>query len=691
MSISLALIVFTHLISFLGFTTLAITGQVNPITLVIFYLSLVLSYINDRYKKSYYFSQRTSTLIALFLLIYIFMSVLYFAQEVFQGILNFLIFIQIIRHLGYKGMREIIQIYLISFFQFMAGAILSIEISYGVALIIYVFAALWGLIIYNLKKESDDAGIEPDQKVVTKSFMVSSLALAIFIVFISILLFLALPRLRTEFFSSSLISPKVLKTGFSDTVKLGKIGEIKKDHSPVMRVRILNNRGKINDDLYWRGIALDHFDGVTWSVNSEKYGDYEKEYKKNRFGIISIKEDAQNVIAHEVITEPIDTDILFAINTPVGYSGFSGGVTGFSGSIYEVNNSYFLPFNPRQRMKYKAYSQINSYGDGQLNKESNQYSYYIKDRYLQVPEISEEIRELSYEITQNDSTAYQKSKAILIYLLEEMNYTLTLESGTKEFPLETFLLDKKEGHCEYFATAMVVLLRLNGIPSRIVNGFIGGSWNEYGNFYLVRESDAHSWVEVYFPKNGWVTFDPTPPSNNFNQGAGTISFVVSYIDYLKYRWQRYVIDFSRTDQLRLFSSARQKLSWNKNRAFNRLNLRNEGKKNLIAFIVAMSVLGLIFYNRGRFSKGELFTKSKQNSVTKIYNNSLKLLSKKGFIKKEYQTAKEFSEYVLLTGGTQYKIFDEFTKKYSIMRFQNQYTNSEISYLKNLLNKIKKVK
>jgi transglutaminase-like putative cysteine protease len=587
-------------------------------------------------------------------------------------------------------MREIIQIYLISFFQFMAGAILSIEISYGLVLIIYVFAALWALIIYNLKKESDDAGVKPDQKVVTKSFMGSSAALAIFIIFISILLFLMLPRLRTEFFSSSFINPRVLKTGFSDTVKLGKVGEIKKDHSAVMRVRILNKRGKINDNLYWRGIALDHFDGVTWSVDSEKYGDYEKKYKTNRYGLISIKEDIKNVIAHEVITEPIDTDILFAINMPVGYSGFSGGYRRYSGSILEVNNSYFLPFNPRQRIKYKAYSEISSYPDGMLNSESDRYSYYIKDRYLQLPEISDEIRELSNEITQNDSTAYEKAKTIVRYLLEEMNYTLTLDSGTKEFPLETFLLEKKEGHCEYFATAMVVFLRLNGIPSRIVNGFIGGSWNEHGNFYLIRESDAHSWVEVFFPKQGWVTFDPTPSSNNY-QDSGGIYSVMSYIDYLKYRWQRYVIDFSRTDQIRLFASARQKISWNKNKAFNNFNLRNKGSKNLIIFIAVVSILGFILYNSERFHRGKNFSKNKQNSVTKIYNSCIKLLSKRGFDKKDYQTAKEFSEYVVSKGGSRYKIFEDFTNKYSIMRFQNQYANSDISNLKSLLNKIKKVK
>ena len=691
MSISFALILFTHIISFLGFTTLAITGQISPVTMAIFYLSLILSYINDRYKKNYQFNQNTSTVIAFAVVIFIVLSLLYFGQEVFQGIINFLIYLQIVRHLSFKGMREIIQIYLLSFFQFMAGAILSIEISYGLALIVYVFAALWGLIIYNLKKESDDAGIKTDKTFVGRSFMGSSLALSICVIFISILLFLMLPRLKTEYFSSSFMTPKKLKTGFSDTVKLGRVGEIKKDHSAVMRVRLLEGRGKLRDDLYWRGIALDHFDGVTWSLDSEKYGDYEKKHKNNRYGLINVRQNAKNVIAHEIITEPIDTDILFAINAPVGYSAFGGSSRRYGGGIYEVNSSYFLPFNPRQRIKYRAYSSLDNYPDDSLDNESDQYSYYIKERYLQLPEISSDIESLAQRITENETTVYEKARAISRYLLEEMNYTLTLESGTKEFPLETFLLEKKEGHCEYFATAMVVLLRINGIPSRIVNGFIGGTWNEHGNFYLVKESDAHSWVEIYFPQSGWITFDPTPSSANPNLGAGSLTAISSYIEYLKYRWQRYVIDFSQSDQVRLFSSARQKISWNKNKVFNNLNAKSSGSRKIIIILFAALIIGFILLNGGRLFSTNRSTKGRQHAVTKIYDNAVSLLSKKGFNKKQSYTAKEFSDYVLSSGGSKYKVFEDFTKRYLVMRFNNHYSDSDISYLKELLSKIRKVK
>ena len=129
---------------------------------------------------------------------------------------------------------------------------------------------------------------------------------------------------------------------------------------------------------------------------------------------------------------------------------------------------------------------------------------------------------------------------------------------------------------------------------------------------------------------------------------------------------------------------------NKNKVFNNFNLKNKSSKNLIVLIAVVSILGFIFYNSDRFHKGKNFSKHKQNSVTKIYNNCIKLLSKKGFNKKDYQTAKEFSEYVVSNGGARYKIFEDFTTKYSIMRFQNKYSNSDISYLKNLLTKIKKV-
>ncbi|NIP32277.1 MAG: hypothetical protein GTN99_11775, partial [Candidatus Dadabacteria bacterium] len=107
--------------------------------------------------------------------------------------------------------------------------------------------------------------------------------------------------------------------------------------------------------------------------------------------------------------------------------------------------------------------------------------------------------------------------------------------------------------------------------------------------------------EVYFPNQGWITFDPTPGSNRINTDSGHITAIMAYIDYLKFRWQRYVIDFSRNDQSRMFSSARQKISWNKNKVFNKIGKGNKNNKNLVVFIAVISALIIIIYSSGWFN------------------------------------------------------------------------------------------
>jgi len=680
LSISSALVVLTHLISFLGFTTLCLTGHVHFLTIIAFYITLVVSYINDRYKKKMYFNQSISTMLAVSLFLYVILSVLYLEEEIFEGILKFLIFTQMIKHLGYKGMRDIIQIFILSFFQFLAGAIITIGIAYGFAFIIYIAVALMGLIVYNLRKESLEAQIDNDKNVINKSFLFSTIALTLGVFVISTLLFLGLPRLKPGFFSSEFIRPQVLKTGFSNQVKLGRVGEIKRDHSAVMRVSILNNdKNKIRNTLYWRGIALDHFDGVTWSVDSEIYGDYERNFRRDEYGIVNVKDSVKDIIAQEIITEPIDSEMLFAIDSPVSYSDVGR-------NIYGVNDSYFLPFKAKHRMKYRAYSVINSFSDQEMRNADDSYSYYIEKRYLQLLEVSEEIRTLAQEITRNNTNSYDKAKSIEGYLLEEMNYTLTLESGTKEFPLDQFLLEKKEGHCEYFATAMVVLLRLNGIPSRIVNGFVNGNWNIHGKFYLIRESDAHSWVEVYYPDLGWISFDPTPSASDVSDFQA-LSVFGAYLDYLKFRWQRYVIDFNQRDQIRLFNNAKNKITQKQFVVLNDIRSKIIVNKKLTATILILVVVFLILINSDKVRRSFKFNNRKEKAVTKIYNQALRYLYKKGYKRSESITPKEFADY-LISRDDKFEIFKKITDKYMQIRYGNIQTKPDLENLKKEIYKLK---
>ena len=109
-------------------------------------------------------------------------------------------------------------------------------------------------------------------------------------------------------------------------------------------------------------------------------------------------------------------------------------------------------------------------------------------------------------------------------------------------PVDDFLFNSKRGYCEHYASAMVLMLRTIGIPARIVTGFYGGEFNEYGGYVIVRQSNAHSWVEAAIDGR-WRLFDPTPPV--VERRASAIGYL---LDMLRMKWNRYVVAFSASDQ-----------------------------------------------------------------------------------------------------------------------------------------------
>lgn len=146
-----------------------------------------------------------------------------------------------------------------------------------------------------------------------------------------------------------------------------------------------------------------------------------------------------------------------------------------------------------------------------LRAASTEYPDEIRGRYLQLPpELPERVKELAHQITSNETTAYDKAKAIERYLRVTYPYDLQIPAPPPEQDVaDYFLFDLKRGYCDYYATAMVVLARSAGVPARFVSGYAPGEYDAPNAQYIVRELNAHSWVEVYFPEIGWVEFEPT--------------------------------------------------------------------------------------------------------------------------------------------------------------------------------------
>jgi len=138
------------------------------------------------------------------------------------------------------------------------------------------------------------------------------------------------------------------------------------------------------------------------------------------------------------------------------------------------------------------------------------YPAWVSSQYLQLPDaVPERVRALARDITAHGRTPYDRAVAIERYL-RLIPYSLDVPAppSTRD-AVDYFLFDLKKGYCDYYATSMTIMARAAGLPARLVTGYASGSYDSYSAEYVVREADAHSWTEIYFPGIGWVEFEPT--------------------------------------------------------------------------------------------------------------------------------------------------------------------------------------
>jgi len=225
-----------------------------------------------------------------------------------------------------------------------------------------------------------------------------------------------------------------------------------------------------------------------------------------------------------------------------------------------------------------------------------------RTRYLALPpQLPARIAELAHRWTDGATTPEQKARLLEEHLRTDFTYDLGSPSGGTPQPLDHFLFESKRGHCEFFSTAMAIMLREVGVPSRNVTGFVGGTYNRFGHYYAVREGDAHSWVEAYIDEPGqpgWRTFDPTPPAaaQPLHQTTGAFVYLRDLVEALSQRWNRYVIGYDLRTQVRLFDEVSKRYDGLRRRAGVDKGMLGKVTRGpfvaagvLLAFIVAYTV------------------------------------------------------------------------------------------------------
>jgi transglutaminase-like putative cysteine protease len=151
----------------------------------------------------------------------------------------------------------------------------------------------------------------------------------------------------------------------------------------------------------------------------------------------------------------------------------------------------------------------------------NPYPREVVSRYTALPPIPSRVQALTLDLTRNQATVYDKARAVETYLRTFRYSTQVNPPPTGRDAVDYFLFEMKQGYCDYFATAMTVMLRDIGIPSRVVSGYAAGERSSPSDPFVIRDSNAHSWVEVYFPRYGWIEFDPTPGGAAYAVGVNS--------------------------------------------------------------------------------------------------------------------------------------------------------------------------
>lgn len=533
---------------------------------------------------------------------------------------EFAVFLQVIRLATRRGAAHDQQIIVIALLHFVAGTVLGGGLSYGLCFIGFLIVAPGALVLSHLRREvegnyrqgaRDRTGLPVDvprilrsRRVVGRGFLVTTCFLSVPIFLFTAMLFVLFPRVGLSLFLMN-HQRSGRMVGFSDHVDLGSVGVLRSDPSIALRFDVpdLAEPRPPRLTLRLRGTAFDAYDGKAWSRTQADRRPAEHSFDKDTYPILrapDLLRDRKVVIDLESIDPPVvflpprtvalrvkSTPSL--VGEPLSISRGPEGELRYVGSdAHGLHYETFLardtetivePLTPTERLRYLA----------------------------PTPGMPERIRKLAIEWTDSQPTPLLKARAIEEHLKTEYRYDTNSPSGGKAQPVDDFLFESRRGHCEFFSTAMAILLREVGIPSRNVTGFVGGTYNRFGRYYAVREGDAHSWVEAYLDENhGWTTFEPTPTAGTqpVHETAGVYVYIRDFVEALSQRWNRYVVSYDLQTQSRIFEGVSRRYDQIRSDAGINTGLLGKATRPPVVAGVALlvSLLAYVVWKRRRSAK-----------------------------------------------------------------------------------------
>jgi len=537
-----------YLLIVTGFATLASTGKLDTPALLLVSLALLYrGYLLVR-GRTLQLPERWASYLTLVYVVFYVCDLFLLSGSFVSATVHLVLFIMVVKMFSVQRDRDHVYLAIISFLSVLAAAVLTVDAVFFAAFCVFLLLAASTFISMEMRRSSARVSACRTPPAVTRRLTgplsTTALALALGTALGSSLIFFIMPRLSTGYLSA--YAPhSALVSGFSDDVRLGEIGQIQQSDTVIMHIQIDGDtRGEY--DLKWRGVALRAFDGVRWSNPQQQaaaLSNPDGNYDLSTTRAATLAALPPHLVRYRVLMEPIGASVFFLAPRPRSLSGNYHMITvDEGGAVSNGDREHAIG-------SYRATSDIGQPSPEELRYATAEVPPKIAIQYLQLPPLDPRLPRLARDITARSPTAYDKAEAIEDYLQKQYGYTLQLPSAPQRDPVAYFLFERKAGHCEYFASSLALMLRTLGIPARVVNGFRSGEFNSVTGSYIVRGRDAHSWVEAYFPRYGWITFDPTPPGAAASSGAWNRAGL--YVDALREFWREWVINYDFAHQMSL--------------------------------------------------------------------------------------------------------------------------------------------
>ncbi|MCU1232538.1 MAG: transglutaminase domain protein [Candidatus Solibacter sp.] len=659
-----------------GYLAVAGSGYLDTPTVALTTAGLVLRAILICGFFRFEISERASTVVTVGYSVFFVADYFLLSRDFLAATVHLLFFLAVMKILTARTNRDYLYTAVIAFLELLAAAILSINFNFFLFLALYLVFAIAALTSGEIRRSilrSPLTARGGGQRIYPRLSLLTGM-MTLGILALTAILFFILPRTAEAAFSR-LIAHRIFLPGFANQVTLGDIGEIKTNSRPVMHIKIWSALAV--GPLKWRGAALTDFDGKRWTNPNRPPEPLLVDNEHVVLAQPGLRPPGRRITYH-VDVDAIDNETLFFAGTPemldlrvrTLYRSETGAVR--------------VAHAPPQGLHYDAWSLLEDPPEvAPLIYPPPILPLAARATYLQLPALDPRVGDLARRFAAGAGNDLERARSLERHLRTDFGYTLELPDRETSDPLAYFLFTRRKGHCEYFASAMAVMLRSLDIPARMATGFQSGVYNPVSDLWLVRASDAHSWVEAWIPGRGWTTFDPTPPDPN-PAGFALLTRLTLYLDAAETFWQQWVVDYDLTRQGALAYRMEQgahrmgingfdallglRAAWNRYVVgwLHRFGLRLLA---LAAVLVGLALGGGPLLRLVRMRRRVARVRRGQASVadaTLLYKRMLYILKRRGYQKPVWFTPAEFA--ASLPPSELGAAVHEFTATYNALRF-----------------------